>query len=67
MDKQVGDMANKPKAGILRLDINKSHNRRTSGGSSVEFRSSPEVLGDVSIEIMFEIFYKVFIDNLNLI
>lgn len=41
------DTTNKPKAGILRLDIKKSHNR-TSGGSSVEFRSSPEVLGCVS-------------------
>lgn len=49
------DMANKPKAGILRLDIKKSHNR-TSGGSSVEFRSSPEVMGDVSKVFKFNIY-----------
>lgn len=50
MNTSNGNNKKKNKRGILRLDINKP---RSSSGGSVEFRSQPELLGQVKIKFIF--------------
>lgn len=53
MNAPNGNNKKKDKRGILRLDINKP---RSSSGGSVEFRSQPELLGQVK---KISIFYLI--------